>query len=261
MQLLPGTVIAGYLLSTIFVRNILIGKLVKDRQKIFFYLIILLSFFLFAFYTYSLINQTKGFDFNTSLSLTLLIINFLFCLFMFTKPIYHLGLILFPITALIILITLFYKTGNAPVTLTNNNLQLHILSSFISYGFLGLAGIEAILLLFQEKKLRHVKNSSLEISLPPIEVMEKIMFDLIVIGFILLTISVLSGIPFILSENNFLLMQKIIFSVVAWITFAYLLFKRFSTGIRGEKAVHLTLSGIIFLFIAYLGTKLFFELL
>ena len=180
---------------------------------------------------------------------------------MFTKPIYHLGLILFPITALIILITLFYKTGNAPVVLTKNNLQLHILSSFISYGFLGLAGIEAILLLFQEKKLRHVKNSSLEISLPPIEVMEKIMFDLIVIGFILLTISVLSGIPFILSENNFLLMQKIIFSIVAWITFAYLLFKRFSTGIRGEKAVHLTLSGIIFLFIAYLGTKLFFELL
>ena len=73
---------------------------------------------------------------------------------MFTKPIYHLGLILFPITALIILITLFYKTGNAPVVLTNNNLQLHILSSFISYGFLGLAGLEAILLSRQEKKLR-----------------------------------------------------------------------------------------------------------
>ena len=261
MQLLPGIIIAGYLLSTIFVRNMLIGKLVEDRKKIFFYLIILLSFFLFAFYTYNLISQTKGFDFNASLSLTLLVINFLFCLFMFTKPIYHLGLILFPITAFIILVTLFYKTGSTPAALTNNNLQLHILSSFMSYGFLGLAGIEAMLLLFQERKLRHVKDSSLAISLPPIEVMEKVMFDLIVIGFILLTVSLLSGAPFILGDNNFFLMQKIIFSLISWITFAYLLFKRFSSGVRGTKAAHLTLSGITFLFIAYLGTRLFFELL
>ena len=85
--------------------------------------------------------------------------------------------------------------------------------------------------------------------------------DLIVIGFILLTVSLLSGAPFILGDNNFFLMQKIIFSLIAWITFAYLLFKRFSSGVRGKKAAHLTLSGITFLFIAYLGTRLFFELL
>jgi len=260
MQLLSGIVIVSYLLSTMYVRNILVGKFVEDRVKILFYLVSLISFSFFFFYTYSLIDQSRGFDFNSSLSLTLLVINFLFCLFMFTKPIYHLGLILFPITALIVVITIFYKTGNAPIELINNNLRIHILSSFISYGFLGLAGIEAALLLSQEKKLRHVKSSSLEISFPPIEVMEKIMFDLIVIGFILLTISVLSGIPFILSENSYLLIQKITFSIIAWVTFAYLLTKRSSIGIRGEKAARLTLSGITFLVIAYLGTKLLFEL-
>ena len=261
MQLLPGTVIVGYLLSTVIVRNMLLDKLIGEREKIIFHSIILLTLFLFTFYTYSLMSQVKGFDFSTSLSLTLLIINFLFCLFMFSKPIYHLGIILFPITALIILITIFYSTENAPIGLTNSNLQLHILASFTSYGFLGLAGIEAMLLLRQEKKLRHVKDASLAISLPPIEVMEKIMFDFITIGFILLTVSLLSGAPFILEGNNFFLMQKVLFSLIAWLTFAYLLFKRFSAGVRGIKAVHLTLSGIAFLFVAYLGTRLYFELL
>ena len=260
MLLLSGSVIIGYLLSTVYVRNMLLDKLVEDSKKILFYLLVFLSLILFGFYTYSLISQVNGFNFNTSLSLTLLTINFLFFMFMFTKPIYHLGLVLFPITVFIILITIFYRTDNAPIGFADNNLQIHILASFTSYGFLGLAGIEAVLLFRQEKKLRHVKDSSLAISLPPIEVMEKVMFDLIVIGFILLTVSLLSGAPFILGDNNFFLMQKIIFSLIAWITFAYLLFKRFSSGVRGKKAAHLTLSGITFLFIAYLGTRLFFEL-
>ena len=261
MLLLSGSVIIGYLLSTVYVRNMLLDKLVEDTKRIFFYLLVFLSLSLFGLYTLNLVNQVNGFNFNTSLSLTLLTINALFFIFMFKKPIYHLGLILFPITVLIIVITIFYKTDNTPAEFSNKNLQIHILSSFISYGFLGLAGLEAILLSRQEKKLKDVKDSSLAISLPPIEVMEKIMFELIVIGFVLLTISLLSGAPFILTGNTGFLMHKVVFSVVAWITFGYLLFKRFSSGVRGIKAAHLTLSGITFLLVAYLGTRLLFELI
>ena len=54
--------------------------------------------------------------------------------------------------------------------------------------------------------------------------------------------------------------EKILFSVIAWITYSYLIYKRFSKGVRGRKATNLTLSGMFFLLIAYLGTKLFFEI-
>jgi len=84
------------------------------------------------------------------------------------------------------------------------------------------------------------------------------MFELIILGFIFLTISLLSGAPFIKSELNTGLHQKIIFSLIAWITYLYLIYNRFSVGIRGKKANNLALSGMVFLFIAYLGTKLFF---
>ena len=82
-----------------------------------------------------------------------------------------------------------------------------------------------------------------------------------ILGFILLTISLLSGAPFVIQDNSIHIIQKILFSLIAWITFAYLLYKRFSYGVRGKKAVHITLSGIIFLLIAYLGTKFLFEAL
>ena len=132
MLLLSGSVIIGYLLSTVYVRNMLLDRLVEDSKKILFYLLVFLSLILFGFYTYSLISQVNGFNFNTSLSLTLLTINFLFFMFMFTKPIYHLGLVLFPITVFIILVTIFYRTDNAPIGFADNNLQIHILASFTS---------------------------------------------------------------------------------------------------------------------------------
>jgi ABC-type uncharacterized transport system permease subunit len=179
---------------------------------------------------------------------------------MFTKPIYHLGLVLFPLTFITVFITLIYDGATNIVPITNNNLKLHIISSIASYGFLGLAAIQAILLRYQEKKLKYVKESYFITMLPPIEKMEEVMFELIILGFILLTLSLLSGAPFVLSGTDQGLIQKILFSIIAWITYSFLIYKRFLFGVRGKKATNLTLSGMAFLFIAYLGTKLFFEL-
>ena len=119
--------------------------------------------------------------------------------------------------------------------------------------------MQAILLFYQEKKLHNVKHSTFLTLFPPIEVMEKVMFELIIIGFITLTLSLLSGIPFVVIKPDSILLQKIFFSVVAWSTFAYLIVQRYSAGVRGKRAVTITLSGIIFLLLSYLGIKFFFE--
>ena len=83
---------------------------------------------------------------------------------------------------------------------------------------------------------------------------------LIIFGFILLTLSLISGAPFVIMGEYIGLTEKILFSIIAWITYSYLIFSRFSKGYRGKKATNLTLSGMAFLFISYLGTKLFFEI-
>tara|TARA_B100001778_G_C18310098_1_gene503897 strand:- start:130 stop:597 length:468 start_codon:yes stop_codon:yes gene_type:complete len=148
---------------------------------------------------------------------------------------------------------------NAGAGNIDNDLKIHVIVSITSYGFLGLAAIQAILLRYQENKLKYVQNTPFLTILPPIEKMEKVMFELIIFGFILLTLSLISGAPFVIMEKYVGLAEKILFSVIAWITYSYLIFSRFSKGYRGKKATSLTLSGMAFLFISYLGTKLFFE--
>tara|TARA_Y100000389_G_C17431248_1_gene502780 strand:+ start:166 stop:705 length:540 start_codon:yes stop_codon:yes gene_type:complete len=178
---------------------------------------------------------------------------------MFSKPIKHLGLVLLPLTAIAILISMIYH-DSSNLGLIDPDLRIHIIVSITSYGFLGLGAIQAILLRYQEKKLKDVSGSLFITILPSIEKMEKVMFDLIIFGFILLTLSLLSGAPFVTMNKHPGLLEKILFSIIAWMTYSYLIYSRFSKGVRGKKATNLTLSGMSFLLIAYLGTKLFFEL-
>ena len=257
MELLASLSIIGYILSTLSVKNMLM-QFNQKLMKTLFCIILLLSVVLTSIYTYDLVSSHSiKLNFIIALLVTFLILNYLFVLFMFTKPIEHLGLILFPLTIGAILLTLFFNFEKEQMQI-NNNLILHVVVSIVSYGFLGLAAIQASLLKYQEYKLKNVQNSSLSNTLPSIEKMEKIMFELIILGFILLTLSLLSGSPFVGLEASQNLLQKITFSVIAWVTYSYLIFKKFSSGVRGKQATNLTLSGMAFLFIAYLGTKIFF---
>ena len=257
MELLGISTIIGYIISIYSLKYVLTDT-DTDRNRIIFDLVYFIILVLFSLYVYSMIGDfSNKLDFLTSLLITFLIINFLFFLFMFTRPIQHLGLIILPLSLIILIVSMIFSENQNLGTIPNE-LRLHIIVSITSYGFLGLAAAQAILLNYQEKKLKRIKNSLFITILPSIEKMEQVMFELVILGFIFLTISLLSGAPFIKSELNTGLHQKIIFSLIAWITYLYLIYNRFSVGIRGKKANNLALSGMVFLFIAYLGTKLFF---
>ena len=260
MEVIGTLTIIGYTLSTLSIRYVLIDEEYSFYKKTSFDVIFFLSLLLFSTYAYSLINDVyQKFNFITSLEITFLIVNYLFFLFMFSKPIKHLGLVLLPLTAIAILVSIIYH-DNSNLGLIDPDLRIHIIVSIASYGFLGLGAIQAILLRYQEKKLKDVSGSLFLTILPSIEKMENVMFDLIIFGFILLTLSLLSGAPFVTMNEHPGLLEKILFSIIAWMTYSYLIYSRFSKGVRGRKATNLTLSGMSFLLIAYLGTKLFFEL-
>ena len=87
--------------------------------------------------------------------------------------------------------------------------------------------------------------------------MGRIMHKLIISGFILLTFSLLTGVPYMTSEIGEDYTQKIMFSIIAWVTYLYLLFKKSYFGINDIAAANMTIGGLAFLLFAYLGTKLF----
>ena len=106
-------------------------------------------------------------------------------------------------------------------SVVEQKLYIHIIFSLSSYGFLFLAGIQAFILKYQITSIKNIHHTTLMNSFPSIEEMDGIMHRLIIAGFILLTLSLLSGIPYMTSEIGQDYSQKILFSIVAWVTYLY----------------------------------------
>lgn len=132
---------------------------------------------------------------------------------------------------------------------------LHILTAIVAFGILGLAGIQALMLHIQNESLRNKPKNAILRSLPPLETMETLLFQIILIGFILLSISLFTALGFSDNFYTFSHWHKILLSFLAWIFFAILLYKHYRSGWRGKKAVKWTLSGLTILLSSYLSSK------
>lgn len=136
---------------------------------------------------------------------------------------------------------------------------LHIFSSVTAFGVLSIAGVYALFVAVIDYFLRHQNLNPLVKALPPLETMERLLFQLITFGFILLTSSLLSGLFFIEDMFSQHLAHKTILSIMAWMIFGLLLWGRWRYGWRGRNAVRLTLAGIVLLVFAYFGSKFVLE--
>ena len=86
--------------------------------------------------------------------------------------------------------------------------------------------------------------------------MESLLFGFLWAGWILLSLSLLSGALFLDDLLAQHLAHKTILSSFAWVVFAVLLWGRHQLGWRGHKAIRWTLAGFCLLMLAYFGSKL-----
>ena len=91
--------------------------------------------------------------------------------------------------------------------------------------------------------------------------MEQLLFQLSGLGFVLLTMALVSGALFIENLTAQHLIHKTVLSVCAWVVFGLLLWGRWQFGWRGRTAVRLTFAGSVVLLLAYFGSKLVLELI
>lgn len=137
--------------------------------------------------------------------------------------------------------------------------RLHIVSSLLAYSLLSIAAINALMLAAQDYALRHPRMVRRLEFLPPLTVIETIMFRLILAGWLLLTLSLASGLAFV--DNFFAqhLVHKSALSILSWLLFGMLLLGRWRLGWRGRRAVRWTLIAMMVLALAYFGSKLVLE--
>ena len=138
---------------------------------------------------------------------------------------------------------------------------VHILSSILAYSLLTMAAIQAFGLAVQEHQLKQHHIRGILRALPPLQTMEKMLFELLWIGVILLSISILSGAIYIDDIFAQHLVHKTTLSIAAWCIFSVLLWGRHQLGWRSQTAVRWTLGGFIAIMLSYFGSKLVLELI
>lgn len=141
--------------------------------------------------------------------------------------------------------------------------KLHLLMSMAAYSLFTIASLHVLLMAMLERRLHQGGLSGGLRRLPPLLTMETLLFRIIWAGFVMLTLTLVSGLVF--SEEVFgkaaRLNHKTIFGFVSWIVFAALLLGRHFRGWRGRVAVRWTLAGFVLLVLAYLGSKFVLEIL
>ena len=140
---------------------------------------------------------------------------------------------------------------------------LHFAIAMLAYSLFIVATMHAVVMLAEQKWLHRGILPPFLRSLPPLLEMEALLFRILFAAFVLLTLTVVSGLFF--SEQVFgkplQATHKTVFGIISWLIFGSLLWGRYFRGWRGKRAVYLTLWGFAALLLAYLGSKFVLEII
>jgi ABC-type uncharacterized transport system permease subunit len=195
-------------------------------------------------------------------SLVALVVTCLFLIAWICRPVEILGIAVLPLTAFTVILEWLWP-GHPTDVFASRIQSVHVVVSILAYGLLALAAIQSLVLWIQERQLRHNRVNGFIQSLPPMQTMETLMFQMIGAGFLLLTLTLITGVTF--SESVFgqpiKFTHHIVLAVIAWAVYATLLFGRWWLGWRGRIAANWALSGFGLLLLAYFGTKFVLEVI
>ncbi|WP_421865833.1 cytochrome C assembly family protein [Motiliproteus sp.] len=176
------------------------------------------------------------------------------------KPLTMLFVAIFPCASISVLLAALLPSANLPQQYSGGEIA-HILTSILAYSIFAIAALQAIVLARQDHELRNHHVRGLVRSLPPLQLMEQLLFEMIWLGFALLSASLLTGLLFLQDIFAQHLVHKTGLSFIAWGLFAILLWGRHQKGWRGMKAIRWILGGFLFLMLAYFGSKFVLELM
>lgn len=205
-------------------------------------------------------SNSFNFSFFSTAALVSLIVALLLLIAALNKPVEKLGIIVFPVSALMLSLDINFTDKTQPLSTHNWAMTTHILTSIIAFSLLNIAALQAILLAIQDQQLKSHPPKRFIQSLPSLQAMESLLFQMLATGVAFLTVSLLSGFLFI--EDLFAqhLVHKTVLSIMAWVIFSGLLTGRCCYGWRGRTAIRWTLTGFVLLLLAYFGSKFVLEL-
>ena len=173
-------------------------------------------------------------------------------------PVASLQMFVLPIAAIGVLLALLLPSDRVLSLAARPALAAHLIMSLLAYSLFTIAALHAILTSVLDRGLRQGTTPTTLRDAPPLIAMESLLLRIIQLGFVLLTLALISG--FFFSEQVFGKAitfphnaHKVVFGVLSWGIFgAFLMGHRFY-GWRGRTAATLTLVGFGLLLLGELG--------
>ncbi len=186
-----------------------------------------------------------------------------------------LAAIIFPLTAIAVVLPLFFPSYQSVTYIHNPLFKAHFIIAFLSYGLFAIAAMHAVLMVIAEQRLHRAivsNNDSVGLNgfvyrlidrLPPLLTLERLLFRMIFVGFVLLSLTLITGLVFSeqLFGRAFRFDHKTVFAILSWVIFGLLILGRQFYGWRGQLALRWTFSGFIALLLAYIGSRFVLEVI
>jgi len=258
------TLLAYGALSVIFLRAQLAGNAEALNRGIWGNAVLLpLALHGYLLYDNLWIAGTLNLGLVQALSLILGLTILVYWLAHFFYPLASLKALVLPLAGAGAMLPLLFPSERVVPHATSWTFDAHVLAAMLAYSLFTIAALHAALMSLVESNLHRARLPALLRNLPPLLTMETLLFRIIAAGFVLLSLTLISGSIF--SEQIFgrvwQFNHKILFGFISWGVFGVLLAGHHFYGWRGRKAVSWTMSGFGFLVLAYIGSKFVLEVI
>ena len=137
----------------------------------------------------------------------------------------------------------------------------HVLTIFLGDAALVLAGGVGVFYLIQERAIKQKKRGFFYKRLPPLEMLDNAGYACLVLGFILLTLGLITGIVYagLVWGRLWAWDPKEVWSGITWLVYAALLHERLVVGWRGRRAAVMAIIGLGILLFTFLGVNFLLE--
>lgn len=187
----------------------------------------------------------------------------LFAIGMTIYPIRNLAMLVLPCAALCLLFAALWQDNVKLISEQGTLFYWHIGLSIGGFTVLSLSVLQSALLALQDTSLKHHRHPRLLSLLPPLQTMERVLFQLLKIGFLLLTLAIVLGALYNQQTEGslFSLTHHNLLALFGWLTLAILLFGNSLYGWRGIQAAKWASGSFAFILLGYFGSKVVSELL
>jgi cytochrome c-type biogenesis protein CcsB len=146
-------------------------------------------------------------------------------------------------------------SAEAPAPLGAHWIVGHVIVAFLGMALFALAGGAALLYLVQERQMKGKRFGFTFSRLPSLEMLDDLNRKLVVLGFVLLSVTIVSGAVFAkLSWGAYWSWDpKETLSLLAWAIFGALIAARLQGGWRGKRVALLTMLGLVVLVSSWVG--------